>query len=266
MNRTVAFVDVLGFRQMVGSLSADELGQRYRRAINYALEKYQVGGDFSKGPSLFPDMKPNDRYCHSYLFSDSIVLASHDNSAESCLKLLVFVFRLSRTLIAQGFLLRGGVSYSDMFIDEQEGIFVGQALTQAYELEALQNWAGVSISEVVIDSFPSIFDGSMPFGPYLNCIFVPYLVPMKRVPVRESRTINWRWNLIVDVGTQSILGAAEEWPEKVKLDNTLAYAKYIRDSALAYPTSPDTCPIELRAMIVAKGPPRHPYPEHGDQY
>jgi hypothetical protein len=89
---------------------------------------------------------------------------------------------------------------------------------------------------------------------------------MKRGAIKELYTINWRWNLVVQKGTKSLLGKANDWAAKVKIDNTLAYAKYIRNKSLAYPTNGSVCPIEIRTMYVAEGNPGKIMPTHGDEY
>ncbi len=266
MDRTVAFIDVLGFKQKIESKSATDLGKTYKRVIRNALEKHSINADFSNEESFFPKMSTNDEYCISYVFSDSIILTSYDNTEENSLKLLVFTYRLMRTMMAQGFLVRGGISFGDMYIDIEDSIFVGTALTKAYELEMNQEWAGITIDESFVNAFPNIFNGSLKYAEYLNCLFVKYPVPMKRGAIKELYTINWRWNLVVQKGTKSLLGEANDWAAKVKIDNTLAYAKYIRNKSLTYPANGSVCPIEIRTMYVAEGKPSKTMPTHGDEY
>jgi len=130
MNRVVAFIDVLGFRKMIEIQSATQLGEQYKEAVRFGLGKYRIKGDFSDVPAFFPEIDERDNYCISHVFSDSIILTSFDETEESCLKLLVFTYMLTRGMIALGFPVRGGVSYGDMFIDLQDSIFVGRALTE----------------------------------------------------------------------------------------------------------------------------------------
>jgi hypothetical protein len=266
MNRTVAFIDILGFKNKINEQSANDLGKNYKRAIRYALEKYQVNLNSSKEPSFFTNISKGDEYCISYIFSDSIILASFDDTEINTCKLLIFTYRLMRTMIVQGFLVRGGISYGDMYIDLEDSIFVGTALTQAYELEMKQEWIGVTIHENVVNAFPNIFNGSYKYGNYLKNILVKYQVPMKYGEIRNLYTINWRWNLIVEKGTKSLFGKTNDWASKVKIDNTLNYTKYIRNSSLDYPFKPSECPIEIRALYVAEGKPRKIMPKHGDEY
>ena len=89
---------------------------------------------------------------------------------------------------------------------------------------------------------------------------------MKRGSVSEEYCINWRWNLIAEKGTQSLLGSPTEWSAKTKTENTLKFAKYIREAPLAYPSDQSDCPIEIRSMYVAEGEPGEVMPRHGDEY
>ena len=211
-------------------------------------------------------MSINEEYCISYIFSDSIILATYDDTETNALKLLVFTYKLIRTMMVQGFLVRGGISYGDMYIDLEDSVFIGTALTEAYELEMNQEWAGITIHDNFVKAFPNIFNNSLKYAEYLNCLFVKYPVPMKRGPVKELYTINWRWNLVVQQGTKSLLGNPTDWAAKVKVENTLAYAKYIRNKPLAYPVDYSACPIEIRTMYVAEGEPGEIMPKHGDEY
>jgi hypothetical protein len=186
MNRTVAFIDILGFKQKIDKQPAKNLGEKYKKAIRYALEKYPISFNSSKEPSFFTNISTGDEYCISYIFSDSIILASFDDTEINTCKLLIFTYRLMRTMIVQGFLVRGGISYGDMYIDLEDSVFVGKALTQAYELEMKQEWIGVTIHENVVKAFPNIFNGSIKYGEYLNSILVKYQVPMKYGKIKSK--------------------------------------------------------------------------------
>jgi hypothetical protein len=266
MNHAVTFIDVLGFKEMIDSHSSDELGDKYKTAISNALGMNDNGFKNPNEPSFFPSRAKGEQYCNSTVFSDSIILSSHDDSQESVLKLLIFTFLITRMMMVQGFLVRGGVSFGDMFVDLDSNVFVGSALTNAYQLEMKQEWAGVTIDSSIVVSFPSLFDSSHKFGKYLDYLFVKYLVPMKRGEVKEEYTINWRWNLTVEKGTKSLLKASRDWAAKTKIDNTLAYAKFIRLNKLAYPRKKAECPIEVRSLYSAAGEPTGTLPDHGDEY
>ena len=252
-NRTVAFIDVLGFKEKIKNFSADELGKEYKRVLFYALEKYNLNIDFFKEISFFKDV---DRYCEYYVFSDSIILTSFDDTINSSFKLLIFTFKLARTMIAQGYSIRGAITFGEMFVDLQNSIFVGEALVKAYQLEYKQNWIGIVIDDSVIEQFPSIFNFNYSLYPqYLKYLFVKYEVPFKEGKIIENFVINWRFNLIVEEGIKSLFpNANKEWSAKIKIDNTLQFSKYIKNNNLAYPIEKN-CPLEIRTFYVGTNKP-----------
>ncbi|MFA5055705.1 MAG: hypothetical protein WC562_05965 [Dehalococcoidia bacterium] len=265
MNRSVAFLDVLGFKQLVNSTSAEELGLAYTAASNNLGRLIRPLMEPGKEPTFFPSRDLEKPYCIKHTFSDSIILVSHDDTEQSALELLIYTLRVVQTLMVQKFLVRGGVSFGDMYINIKDAIFVGKALTEAWELEEKQEWAGVTINNNLESKFPSIFNGTRNFGDILNCLFPKYSVPMKSGAIEELYTINWRWNLFVKNGTKVLFPNASDWATKRKVDNSLTYAKKMRDSGLAYPKNANDAPIEVRAYYISDGPP--PWTSsHGDEY
>lgn len=265
-NRAVAFIDVLGFKNMINSYTASELGNKYKQATFNSLEKYKFNVDLSNELSFFPELHKNkEDYCLSYMFSDSIILTSHDAREESCLKLLIFVFKLTRAMIIQGFPLRGAVSFGDMFADAQSSVFVGQALTEAYELEMKQEWIGVTIHDNLVKAFPKIFNNQKHLNLYCKFLFVKYPVPMKKGLIKDEYTVNWRFNIISKEGTKKLFPTSKEWSGQRKIENTLAYAKYIRERGFAYLQSKTDCPVEIRTFFVSDVEPNGSL-KHGDEY
>ena len=268
MKRTVGFIDILGFRKMTKSVPAEELGEKYNKATFYSLQRYENPITMPHNePAFFPNVLSGHDYCLSYvLFSDCLVITAHDDSEDSALKVLLFAYRYARSMIAQRFPVRGGIAYGEMFVDLNNRIFVGSALTEAYDIERKQEWMGITIDQSLVARYPNLFSGRKNHGEFLKCLFVPYLVPMKSGNLTEEYTINWRWNLVVEKGIQSLFAQPTDWKVKIKIDNTLKYSLYIRNNRLAYPTSDGTCPIEIRKFYVGSGPPGEVIPRHGDEY
>lgn len=264
MKRTVAFIDILGFRAMIQDLPAEELGKKYQQALHYALEKYEPPKMEAHNEPSFWSTETD--YCIKHVFSDCVIFVSHDDSEDSCLRVLIFAYKFMRSMLGYGFLLRGGISYNDLFVDLKNSIFVGRALTESYELEQKQEWVGITIHRNVAETFPRIFSGELKHGEFLKCLFVQYLVPMKSGKITEEYTINWRWNLVIEKGTKSLFKDPTDWRAKVKHENSLIYAKFIRANSLAYPTSDRICPIEIRRMYMMSRPPGGIMPDHGDDY
>ena len=116
--RTVAFIDILGFKEIIQSSSASKIGTRFSQIIGRTLPGMNRPRDEFKGePTLLPGLSNSELYCISYAFSDSIILISNDNSEESCLAVLLYALRVSQVLIGCKLPVRGSITYGDMYID-----------------------------------------------------------------------------------------------------------------------------------------------------
>ncbi len=267
-NRTVAFLDVLGFRQLIESKSADDIGGSFVKVVGHSVpamnRKFPVEG--SGHPTFFPDWDAERPWCINHSFSDSIILISNDESEEASLALLIYALRVTQIMMGSKYPVRGAIAHGEMFVDEKQSMFLGKALTQAYELENKQNWAGVLIDDSVEDAFPGILTGEHPVQGLRNALFPRYQVPMKAGNVREYYTLNWRWNLIVAEGTKSLFDDGGNWAAKVKIDEALKYAQAMRQSGRAYVKDQNVLPLEVRSFIFDAGPPKDKMPPHGDDY
>lgn len=118
--RVVAFIDVLGFTELVGQSDADEIAQAKIGKlidINKLFEKFV--GDFL-------------RFADGAFFSDCFVLSMHPPEVR-----LIHLIRetgyLCRYLLLQGFPCRGAITTGSLY---HHGRFiVGPALVNAYRLE-----------------------------------------------------------------------------------------------------------------------------------
>jgi hypothetical protein len=259
--RTVAFLDILGFRQAIMNTPLSDLAGNYERRIAEAEAMLHPTGQKSGEPSLFPEHPVQTPLCQQFIFSDSIILVSIDDQAISTLKLLVHAWRLSQAFIAFKMPLRGGIAFGELYSNPLRNICLGRALTEAYELERSQDWIGVAIDQTVEDAFPEIFSAESTKLELLNDVFLRYKVPIKNGAFKDSRTLNWRFNLIVEKGTRSLF--VESGPPDVmqKVDNSLKYAEAVVRSGRIYVADQSRLPIELRSMwIGGKEPPF----EHGD--
>jgi hypothetical protein len=263
-NRTVAIFDILGFGQMVKTTPLAELAQLFEKTVDGVLPRLTDAVTRSSGGTrLLRDSETTGPWCLLYSFSDTIILISHDETEVSCLKVLLYSFRVLQYLILSKLYSRAGITFGEMFVDQDRKRFLGKALVDAYEIEKAQDWIGGTISKSLEDAFPRLFDNR----PILDNVFPFYEVPMKEGPVRKLRTINWRWNIVAQEGTRKLFESPTNWPERKKVENTLAYAAFIKSTSRAYPEDPD-CPVEVQRMYVGSGPPPPnavPNYPHGDE-
>lgn len=281
--RTVAFLDILGFRQAVLTTPLSELVDKYERRIAEADWMNHSRSLVSGSPSLFPDHPPDAPWCQKFIFSDTIILVSLDDKDVSALKLLVYAWRLSQSFIAFQMPLRGGIAFGELHSNPQRNICLGRALTTAYDLERSQAWVGVAIHSSVEEAFPELLPSDNENHGLLDDIFLRYPVPMKPLPIKgifsriwaalrypvpvksgtseRLRTLNWRFNLVVDKGTRSLF--ASDGPPDVmqKVVNTLKYAETVVRSGRIYVADQSNLPVELRSMWIGGKEP--PFP-HGD--
>lgn len=253
---TVAFLDILGFRKAVLNTPLSKLADKYERQIGLADAMNRPQKFTSETPTLFPNHPLNAPWCQRFVFSDSIVLISNDEKAISVLKLLVYTWRLSQLFIANQMPLRGGIAFGELFVNPTRNIFIGRALTTAYDLEQSQEWIGISIHPSVVDAFPEIFPTKNLSQNPFNDIFLLYPVPLKDNNFLQLRTINWRFNLIVEKGTRSLFLGDGQSDVAKKIENTLRYAEEVVGSGRIYVSDQSALPVKLRSMwIGAKEPP-----------
>jgi hypothetical protein len=266
--RTVAFLDILGFRKLVESKATDELGKLFSNVVGRTLPAMNRGiGDFPKEPSIFPQGPPGGSWCIFHSFSDSIILISHDASEPSALALLIYALRVTQTLIAFKLPIRGAITHGDMYVDTADAIFLGKALTQAYILEQDQNWIGVTIDSSVSGKFPTLLESDLPLAGLRKCLFPRYEVPMKAGPIRDLHTLNWRWNIIAEDGTQALFHDDGDWSAKAKIQAALGYALEMRNSGRVYAADDKLVPVEVRTFFISKrDPAKGPTLVHGDEY
>lgn len=259
--KTVAFLDVLGFHELLITTPLYKLAKAYDYSVsitNIMNRQFQLS---EQTPTLFPYHKQGDPWCNRYIFSDSIILISNGDDLISCLKLLVYARRLIQTFLAMKFSVRGGIAHGELYENKITNVVMGQALTNAFELEKKQQWIGAAIDETVEHAYPELTAHMKDNNNLLSTIFLRYPVPFKNGITKDLHTLNWRFNLIVQKGTRSLFNENDDADVVEKINNTLAYARTVVNSGNIYSKNEETLPVELRAMWVGDAEP--PF-KHGD--
>lgn len=247
--RAVCFLDVLGFRRMLANRSLYEVAKKYDRFIDNQTTLNSPLIPNAVVPKLFPEHPQGKPYCQRFVFSDSIILIADGEDPLSCLKLLLHAWRLMQLAFAEQVPLRGAVAFGEIYIDQVKSIFIGDALTRAYELEEQQAWIGIAIDQAVEKAYPELFkensngQGAVPF-------LFRYGVPMKKNQSAELWTINWRWNLVVQKGTRSLFSTESQEDVVEKVDNSLRYAAAVIKSGKIYSGNESAMPVEVRCFWI----------------
>ena len=259
----VTYIDILGFREKISSTPLPDLASKYEKVIkNVRLLNSPFRTIVDSNPSLFSNLEKGQDWCIQKIFSDSIILFALDESEESFLKLAVYSWRITQVLIAEGMLPRGAISFGEIYINTSSDIFLGSALTEAYELEQKQNWIGISLTSTAYHHYKKVIETVASPSSGKPSFLTHYPVPMKpnNHPV-DHVVINWRWNLIVEKGIRSLLPSSKDISVKAKTDNTINYLKHIVQSGSLYPTDSSKTPVELRTFYIGDSEP--PF-SHGD--
>lgn len=134
-NKYVAFIDVLGFSELVDSKNPDKKSK---------LEAY-----FTRIESAFENYDVKKAMLEKYVVSDSIILAVEDS--EDGFRLLLNAVRmLQSSLSVLDIWVRGGISFGEVFFKKEPNIVVGEGYIKAYLLEKQ-----ASFPRIIID--PRIF-------------------------------------------------------------------------------------------------------------
>lgn len=258
-NRAVAFIDVLGFKELIATKELQELAIIYERFLNDA-DFYNRFTNFAG--QYFPKNTNISKPIISYTFSDSIILIANDDTEMSFISLVTYVWRLLQHSIFTKIPVRGGISYGEVCIFSNRNIVIGDGLTNAYLLESKQKWIGVSVDKSAYAQYEEIFSDEV-WGQFFNELLIDYDVPLKSEHPNKLKAINWRVNLVLKAGTKAYLPLQHSDPAvKEKALNTLKFAEFVKKRGKVYFTAEDL-PKFFETMAVGDTPP--PF-EHGDEY
>jgi hypothetical protein len=259
-HRTVAFLDILGFKKKISELPLPDLARKYEYLVDLADVMNRPLNFSADIPSLFPDHPKGKAWCVKHIFSDSIILIADEDHPASCLKLLVYTWRLSQILISQNMSARGAIAYGEIYTNLNKNIILGKGLTDAYQLESKQQWVGICIDDSVAAAYPDLFSNIKDQNNLLRPVFFEYPVPFKDGSCKQLITLNWRINLIAENGTRALFSKDTHGDVFQKIKNTLEYARTVVKSGRIYAYG-DNVPVELRTFYIgAKEPPF----KHGD--
>jgi len=134
-NRFVAFLDVLGFSDLVSKNNVE------------SLESY-----FSKITGVLESLKEKKSKIYSLSISDSIILIA-EPGLDSFRELVTAIRTIQSQLLYRKIILRGAVSYGPVFYDRERNIIVGKGYIKAYLLEAQAIYPRVIIDPAIIKLF-----------------------------------------------------------------------------------------------------------------
>lgn len=153
--RTIAVCDILGFSKLVTDFPLTDV-------VNDALGFFRKALHHSTHHSTFPEEPPtlNELKAESRIgvawFSDTVFLYSLTDTDEDCRRVIESTaWLLSETMFSPHTRVRAAVAYGEVFVDDENGLFVGKPIIEAYELQSLQIWSGGALASSVVSRIPS---------------------------------------------------------------------------------------------------------------
>lgn len=137
-SRYVAFIDIMGFKDMVARMQHNEVYEMMKKIDRSRKHVEKV--DWLKTKSLL---------AKSTTYSDSIIVYSKDDSYEALDFLISTVAGLTNYLFIEGVPHKGALAFGIMTLDTENSIFFGQPLIDAYLLQEEINFYGVLIHATV---------------------------------------------------------------------------------------------------------------------
>ena len=243
----VAFLDILGFKDIVLAHSHEHLKSTYEgfcEAIRQGLsnEKH-VLSDNGETESIAPDIR--QATVNSLLVSDSILIWTDDNAAESFSNIVKAVRSLLAFSLNQTILLRGAIAIGPLTTlltqwpsqthNIQCSLF-GKAVVAAVEAEKKQEWCGCEITETAIECYKKNCSNGESL--IKSGLILRYPVPRKNEET-NGWVIDWVNHHQVGIDTRTVENAfvlslsknpSPEEREKIKrkLTNTLNFVKHVK--------------------------------------
>lgn len=230
--RFVCCADILGFSQKFLSLNTKEKVETYKDIIEALKSACHAFQNYTGTQPAFSSPRTNFHW-----FSDFFILFSNDipatdlsipgafDAIESevtnflhCVKILFLHF------LYLGFPSRGSIDFGEFYFNQDENIFIGDALIRAVTQSNQHEWAGISLTGDCIEEI-SRFPKTIKF-------FVPYGVPKKSGEKDYCKVIDWPADPSIRSKPQNYL--QERFTKfspnlsakaKVKLENTQIFMK-----------------------------------------
>ena len=136
-NRFVAFLDILGFKDLVMRKSHNEIYDQ----LSAISKTKKLLESWTNNEKILE--KCGDAEINIVNFSDSIVVFSKNDDEGNFKYFLMAIRWLFAKTIANGIPLKGGFAHGNVSVNQSEQIYFGQAIIDAYLMEGEVNYFGI---------------------------------------------------------------------------------------------------------------------------
>lgn len=193
-DRLVLYADFLGFKHRIYTKSHEE--------VHKEMEEFHQSWTRKLGP-----LKKGE-YLREVQFSDSIIVVVNGTSEQMFNLLSKAAIRLMHTAISMGLPIKGVISQGHFTFDEDNELYLGRALVDAYLLEEQVKYYGIVVhntAEKTIKTYTS------KKNPYCN----------SPINILKGVTCHWHlcWNLVNQyLSYEDITEKCNSWISKIAED------------------------------------------------
>lgn len=252
MDCFIAFLDILGFKEMVEQNETQKLLNFYENAFLIPLQLAASGGavtyaNGANGAQAFADLSKAKVEC--LIISDSVLIWSPDHYMTSFIDLCVTVGKAIVMGIYTGIPLRGTITKGEIGVFDASlsssssfkiHSVVGKSIVNAFREEKCHEWAGCTIDDQCVDAYNTFYEQLKYQHPDLASvddliqkgIIVRYPAPHKQT-VTERWVIDWPRLNRTPPDAHTITNCFKAHGKSItdpsvqlKLDNTIAFAQF----------------------------------------
>lgn len=132
-NRFVAYLDIMGFKEMVAS---NEHSTIYNRMFELSKLVFNVNNPLESE-------KYKNKSVYTINFSDSIFVFSNDDTHDAFELFLMSTSYIFGGCIEKSFAIKGGLAYGTISVNKISQIFFGQPIIDAFLLQDELNYYGI---------------------------------------------------------------------------------------------------------------------------
>ncbi|HGJ66336.1 TPA: hypothetical protein ENS27_13310 [bacterium] len=193
----VAICDILGFKNLIMNNSVEDVANNSLGYLKRSLYHSITQEDIPDNLPTMTELKQNSKVGFA-IFSDTILLYTKKDTDDDCQFLLETCgWLLFENVFNHSTRLRIGISYGETFINEEDNIYIGKSIVEAYQLEKSQEWAGGALTKNAEERIPEfvktefLYDKNTINGRIFNWYLTYYDVPLKGGFSERLLTIDW---------------------------------------------------------------------------
>lgn len=219
-SRYVAYIDIMGFKDMVARTSHNDIYNMMKKIENSKTKHENI---------LWGNV--SSKLVTTTTYSDSIMIYSKDESNDSLHSLICTVAGLTYDLFIAGIPHKGSIAFGLMTLDKENSIFFGQPLIDAYRLQEELLFYGIIIHASA--------ELNMINNKYDMIFIIDYLCPLKNgspnhltvCPIFIAPPIDPQWQKHIEALFDSIKKLRYRTSGHLRkyIDNTELYLNSIKD-------------------------------------